>query len=139
MPDKSYKRKLGSDPSSIHSDVEVASLSNDENLQISERDFEDILNKIQNKISKRLRGAEFGHRENSDWSRIFPPIYTICLVLRLNKDIPLLAEVNKNAQEEVAKTRFPSNLSSNSMFQLSFPACKKISSILLQCLVVHNR
>ena len=63
MLEKSQKRKLWNDPSSSHSDVEVASLSNDENLQLSERDFEDISNKIDNKISKRLRDAEFGQKE----------------------------------------------------------------------------
>ena len=53
MPKKSHKRRLGSDHTSSHSDVEVASLSDDENFQLSEGDFEDISNKIQNKISKR--------------------------------------------------------------------------------------
>ena len=41
MPEKSHTRKLRSDPSSSHSDKEVASSSNEGNLQLSERDFED--------------------------------------------------------------------------------------------------
>ena len=63
MPEKTNKRKLRSAPTSSHSDVEVASLSNDEKLQLSEQDFEDISNEIENKISKRLQDAEFGQRE----------------------------------------------------------------------------
>ena len=42
MPENTNKRKLLSEPTISHSDVEVASLSNDENLQLSEQDFEDI-------------------------------------------------------------------------------------------------
>ena len=63
MPEKTHNRKLRSDPQSSHSDVEVASLSNDENILLSERDFEDISSKIENKISKRLRDAESGQTE----------------------------------------------------------------------------
>ena len=44
-------------------DVEVARSSNDENFQLSKRDFEDISNKIENKISKRIRDTEFSQRE----------------------------------------------------------------------------
>ena len=62
MPEKSHKRKR-SDPSSIQLDVEVASILYEENLRLSEQDFEDISNKIENKISKRLHDAEFGQRE----------------------------------------------------------------------------
>ena len=64
MPEKSQKRKLRSDLKSSHSDVQVASFYNEENRQLSERDFEDISNKIENKISRRLRDAELGQREN---------------------------------------------------------------------------
>ena len=63
MPEKLHKRKLRSDPSSSQSNVEAASLANDEILQLSEQDFEDISNKIENKISKCLLDAEFGQRE----------------------------------------------------------------------------
>ena len=60
MSEKFHKRKLRSDPS--NSESEVASSSNEKNLNFSEQDFEDISNKIENKISKRLRDAEFGQR-----------------------------------------------------------------------------
>ena len=63
MPEKTHKRKLRSARSSSHSDVKLAILSNDQNIQLSERDFEDISNKNENKLSKRLRDAEFGRRE----------------------------------------------------------------------------
>ena len=63
MPERSQKRKLRSDQSISHMDVEVASSSNDQNFQMSERHFEDISNKIENKISKRLRDTEFSQSE----------------------------------------------------------------------------
>ena len=61
MPEKSHKRKLRSDPSSNQSGLQA--FSDEENLHLSEQDFEDISNKRENKISKRLRDAEFGQRE----------------------------------------------------------------------------
>ena len=63
MPEKSQKRKLRSNPCSSNSDVEVSSVFNEENLQLSEKELEDISNKIEKKISKRLRDAEFVQRE----------------------------------------------------------------------------
>ena len=63
MPEKSQKRKLRSDQSTSQFDIETASLINDENAVLSERDFEDISNKIENKISKRLRDTELNQRE----------------------------------------------------------------------------
>ena len=53
MPERSQKRKLRSDQSTSQIDEEVASSTNDENTLLSDRDFEDISNKIENKISKR--------------------------------------------------------------------------------------
>ena len=116
MPEKTHKRKLRSDDPSSHSDVEVARLSNDKKTQLSERDFEDISNKIENKISKRLRDAEFGQRE----------------ILRLIEDLSFKVdnlsstsseqgcsnvriEQNENAQEEIFENNCPSNLSSNTV------------------------
>ena len=63
MPEKSQKRKLRSDQSTSQFDIETASSINDENAVLSERDFEDISNKIENKISKRLRDTELNQRE----------------------------------------------------------------------------
>ena len=63
MPEKSQKRKLRSDQSTSQFDIETASSINDENVVLSERDFEDISNKIENKISKRLRDTELNQRE----------------------------------------------------------------------------
>ena len=51
-PEKSQKQKLWSDPCKSNADIEVASFSNEENLQFTERDFEDNSAEIQNKISK---------------------------------------------------------------------------------------
>ena len=63
MPEKSQKHKLRSDQSTSQFDIETASSINDENAVLSERDFEDIFNKIENKISKRLRDTELNQRE----------------------------------------------------------------------------
>ena len=63
MPEKSQKRKLRSDQSTSQFDIETASSINDENAVLSERDFEDMSNKIENKISKRLRDTELNQRE----------------------------------------------------------------------------
>ena len=61
MPERSQKRKLRSDQSTSQIDEEVASSTNDENTLLSDREFED--NKIENKISKRLRDTELNQRE----------------------------------------------------------------------------
>ena len=63
MPERSQKRKLRSDQSTSQIDEEVASSTNDENTLLSDRDFEDISNKIENKISKRLKDTELNQRE----------------------------------------------------------------------------
>ena len=63
MPEKSQKRKLRSDPSSSLENVESTSQASDENACLTEQDFSDISNKIENRLSKRLRDAEFGQRE----------------------------------------------------------------------------
>ena len=63
MPERSQKRKLRSDQSTSQVDEEVASSTNDENTLLSDRDFEDISNKIENKISKRLKDTELNQRE----------------------------------------------------------------------------
>ena len=94
--------------------MEVTNLSNDDKLQLSERDFENILNKIENKISKRLRDAEFGQRE------------MLRLIENLSSKVDNLSstspeqgcsavriEHNENAREEVAETNFSNNLNSN--------------------------
>ena len=63
MPERSQKRKLGSDQSTSQIDEDVANSPNDENTPLSNKDFEDISNKIENKISKRLRDTELNQRE----------------------------------------------------------------------------
>ena len=63
MPEKSQKRKLRSDQSTTQEEIENCNHSNDENVSLSEQDFEDISSKIENRLSKRLRDTEFGQRE----------------------------------------------------------------------------
>ena len=63
MPERSQKRKLRSDQSTSQIDEDVVSLANDENTLLSDKDFEDISNKIENNISKRLRDTELNQRE----------------------------------------------------------------------------
>ena len=114
MPEKSRELKLNSHPSSSHSDVERASLSNNESLQLSERVFEDISNKIENKIYERLRDAELGQREilrlienmSSKVDNLFSTSSELgCLTVR--------AEHNENVQKEITETNLPSISSSN--------------------------
>ena len=57
------KGKLRSDQSSSLESAETASQVSDENLNLTGRDFSDISNKIENRLSKRLRDTEFGQRE----------------------------------------------------------------------------
>ena len=63
MPEKTQKRKLRSDQSTSQMDVETASSTNDENVLLSDRDFEDISSKVENRFSKRLRDTEVNQRE----------------------------------------------------------------------------
>ena len=59
----SQKRKLRSDQSSSQENVEISSQVSDENTYLTEQDFSDISNKIENLLSKRLRDTEFSQRE----------------------------------------------------------------------------
>ena len=63
MPEKSHKRKQRSDQSTSYMNVVIVRWSKDKNLQLSERDFEESSNKIENKVSKRLRDTELSQRE----------------------------------------------------------------------------
>ena len=63
MPEKTQKRELRSDQSTSQMDVEIASSTNDENVLLSDRDFEDISSKVENRFSKRLRDTEVNQRE----------------------------------------------------------------------------
>ena len=63
MPEKTQKKKLGSDQSTSQIEIENYNYPNDENASLSEQDFEDISSKVENCLSKRLRDTEFGQRE----------------------------------------------------------------------------
>ena len=63
MPEKTQKRKLRSDQSTSQIDEEIASSTNDENVLLSDRDFEDISSKVENRLSKRLRDTEVNQGE----------------------------------------------------------------------------
>ena len=63
MPEKTQKRKLRSDQSTSQIDEEIASSTNDENVLLSDRDFEDISSKVEKRLSKRLRDTEVNQRE----------------------------------------------------------------------------
>ena len=63
MPEKTQKRKLRSDQSTSQTDEEIASSTNDENVLLSDRGFEDISSKVENRLSKRLRDTEVNQRE----------------------------------------------------------------------------
>ena len=116
MPEKSQKRKLRSDQSTSQFDIETASSINDENAVLSERDFEDISNKIENKISKRLRDTELNQRE------------ILKLIESLSSKVDNLSSVNSeqgylttrtensgNPTEELEEVGLSRNESSNSL------------------------
>ena len=120
MPEKSQKRKLRSDQSTSQFDIETASSINDENAVLSERDFEDISNKIENKISKRLRDTELNQRE------------ILKLIESLSSKVDNLSSVNSeqgylttrtvnsgNPTEELEEVGLSRNESSNNKFQSS--------------------
>ena len=117
MPEKSQKRKLRSDQSTSQFDIETASSINDENAVLSERDFEDISNKIENKISKRLRDTELNQRE------------ILKLIESLSSKVDNLSTVNSeqgylttrtensgNPTEELEEVSLSRNESSNNIF-----------------------
>ena len=119
MPEKSQKRKLRSDQSTSQFDIETASSINDENAVLSERDFEDISNKIENKISKRLRDTELNQRE------------ILKLIESLSSKVDNLSSVNSeqgylttrtensgNPTEELEEVGLSRNESSNSLVTL---------------------
>ena len=120
MPEKSQKRKLRSDQSTSQFDIETASSINDENAVLSERDFEDISNKIENEISKRLRDTELNQRE------------ILKLIESLSSKVDNLSSVNSeqgylttrtensgNPTEELEEVGLSRNESSNTGGQLS--------------------
>ena len=82
MPEKTQKRKLRSDQSTSQMDVEIASSTNDENVLLSDRDFEDISSKVENRFSKRLRDTEVNQRE------------ILKLIKNLSSKVDNLANVN---------------------------------------------
>ena len=65
MPEKYHKRTPRSDHFNSQSDIDVASFSNEGNLHLSEQDFEDNTNIVENIISEHLHDAEFGQKEIS--------------------------------------------------------------------------
>ena len=116
MPEKPQKRKLRSDQSTSQFDVETASSINDENTVLSERDFEDISNKIENRISKRLKDTELNQRE------------ILKLIENLSSKVDNLSSVNSeqgylttrtensgNPTEELEEVSLSRNESSNSL------------------------
>ena len=130
MPEKSQKRKLRSDQSTSQFDIETASSINDENAVLSERDFEDISNKIENKISKRLRDTELNQRE------------ILKLIESLSSKVDNLSSVNSeqgylttrtensgNPTEELEEVGLSRNESSNIIFEASLKWPTKHSSL----------
>ena len=63
MPEKTQKRKLRRDPPSDHHLKKTTSSIVEENPSLTDRDFEDITNKLENRTSKRLRDTQHSQRE----------------------------------------------------------------------------
>ena len=114
MPERSHKRKLRSDQTTSHSDEEVTSFTNDENLQLSERDFEDISNKIENKISKRLRDAELGQQEILRLiENLSAKVDSLSGVTSEQGYLTAMTENNENSTEDLEEVDLTRNASSN--------------------------
>ena len=95
MPERSQKRKLRSDQSTSQLEVETASSINDENTVLSESDFEDISNMIENKISKRLRDTEHNQCE------------ILKLIESLSSKVDNLSSVNSEQGYLTTENRLP--------------------------------
>ena len=116
VPEKTHKRKLRSDPSSNHSDRKVATFFNEENTQFTERDFEDISNKIENRICKRLREAKFGQREISRLiENLSHKVDNLSSTSSEQGCLAVRTEQSENVPEEIVKNCFPNNLSCSNM------------------------
>ena len=63
MLEKTQKRKLRKDLPENQEDKEVVSFIAAENRYLSEQDFEDISNKIENQITKRFRDTEHSQKD----------------------------------------------------------------------------
>ena len=63
MPEKTQKRKLRSHQSTSQEEIESYNHPDDENVSLSEQDFEDFSSKIEKRLSKRLMDTEFGQKE----------------------------------------------------------------------------
>ena len=92
MPEKTQKRKLRSDQSTSQMDVEIASSTNDENVLLSDRDFDDISSKVKNRFSKRLRDTEVNQRE------------ILKLIKNLSSKVDNLANVNPGQNSSTFET-----------------------------------
>ena len=80
MPDKTQKRKLRRDPPSDHEMVETTGSMAEEIPTLSKRDFEDITNKLEHRMSKRLRDTEHSQREILRIIEILPSTVTTCQI-----------------------------------------------------------
>ena len=100
-------KKLRIDPSGSQGQVEASSPSVHLRLNLSERDFEDITNKIENRKAKRLRDTEF---EKSEILRLIEKLSSKvgrrrCSAMRL--------ESNESVAEELQETCSTGNASLN--------------------------
>ena len=63
VPEKTQKRKRRKDPSSDHKMVETISSVAEKNPSLSERDIEDITDKLEHRMFKRLKDTEHSLKE----------------------------------------------------------------------------
>ena len=97
MPERTQKRKLRSDQSTSQRDEEIASSTNDENVLLSDWDFEDISCKVENRLSKRLRDTEVNQRE------------ILKLIENLFSKVDSLTSVNLGHHFSTARTEISGN------------------------------
>ena len=114
MPERSQKRKLRSDQSTSQLEVETASSIKDDNTVLSEREFKDISNKIENKISKRLRDTELNQREKLRLiESLSSKVDNLSSVNSEQGYLTTRTENNGNPTEELEEVDLTRNISSN--------------------------
>ena len=114
MPEKTQKRKLRSDKSTSQINEEIASSTNDENVLLSDRDFEDISSKVENRLSKRLRDTEVNQREILKLiENLSSKVDNLTNVNPGQNFSTLETEIGKNPNDELEEVEPTSSVNSN--------------------------
>ena len=124
MPEKTQKRKLRSDQSTSQMDEEIASSTNDENVLFSDRDFEDISSKVENRLSKRLRDTEVNQREILKLIENLSSKVDNLTNVNPGQNFSILeTEIGENPNDELEEVGLTRSINSNTPRRLCFSDC----------------